>query len=647
MDIMNMNFKKVALIATLASLIFSGLMFPIQAQASTSVVIDSGSKILKPSNTSRKVAVSPSGDIFALYTGATGHHVAKYDAGTSVWSTSSATVSPLAEAELAASSNGRLFVTWLESGSIKQISSTNDGATWSSEVTVGSASGTSVHTAVDREYVYVIPRNGQKVFSSSDNGATYGEAPLSARSWAFSDIAVDPLSGVIYPFVDNPSVSFYESSDRGLTFSTERSTGKSVFFSVAALAANSTNRFLYMAGSGSNLERLNLATNAVDSLVVSSVTSATSRTLAADGFGNVVSAGISSGALSFEVSQNSGATFTTTAVATGLGSSDYGTVSINPTNGDVLVMYSKNGDVIFDTFPGLLNGYALNLDVTYVDFDTSGTRTVVLTNTGGSSLTIGTVELSNLVFSQSTTCGGALASGSSCSVTIVASTQGAAILRVVASGGIERLIPVAFGASSATVVSPTLAAPVVASAVEEFVGYEGPEFDNPGAKSHLAGNDMLIVGKRLDTIKSMSILGSTVSFRAVSATEMVLSIPASLEQGIYDVSVTSPQGVLIHLRAVNVKAKLLPQSMTIKSSRVFTGEDFQVLTAFARAQDTRMVEATCVVNSNSRGRSFMQARLLCERIAMANPNIRVTMFESRSTVKNAQVYARVTFASGE
>ncbi len=208
-----------------------GSLVAVQAASANplSVSVDGGSKSMYSSNTTRKMVVDASGDIFLLYTGSTGNHVAKSTNGGVSFSTSSATVSPAVDAEIAVSSNGNLFVTYVESGTIKQRKSTDAGANWSAPVTVGTSAQTSVHTAVDREYVYVIPRNGQKVFSSSDNGSTWVEASLSSTSWAYSDLAVDPLTGVIYPFVDRPQVSWFASNDRGLTFSSERVTGKSVF----------------------------------------------------------------------------------------------------------------------------------------------------------------------------------------------------------------------------------------------------------------------------------------------------------------------------------------------------------------------------------------------------------------------------------
>ncbi len=577
-----------------------GSLVAVQAASANplSVSVDGGSKSMYSSNTTRKMVVDASGDIFLLYTGSTGNHVAKSTNGGVSFSTSSATVSPAVDAEIAVSSNGNLFVTYVESGTIKQRKSTDAGANWSAPVTVGTSAQTSVHTAVDREYVYVIPRNGQKVFSSSDNGSTWVEASLSSTSWAYSDLAVDPLTGVIYPFVDRPQVSWFASNDRGLTFSSERVTGKSVFYSVAALGSNASTKYLYMAGGGSNLERLNLSNNQVTTTTVLDPTAEQSRTIAADGFGNVITAGHVSGVLKFQVSQDYGATFgSETTVVSGLGGSDYSSLAINPLNGDVLISYATGGNVTFVKYSNLLVGYDLSLDVSYVDFSSAGTTQLLVSNTSQASITINTVELSNGTFTQTNTCTSALAPSATCTISVTASTAGSATLRIAASGGIERIIPVAFGASPATVAAPafTSAEEVVKSDPFKYVG---PEFNDPGATARLAGASITLEGKRLDIIKSISLKGSTLSFKVESDKAITITLPSSLTPGKYDLEVLSVHGKLTHIEAIWIKPIIETKILEFKSPGSWLNYlELLELTKIAKKIGSEYTSIKCIVNT--------------------------------------------------
>jgi nucleoside phosphorylase len=101
------------------------------------------------------------------------------------------------------------------------------------------------------------------------------------------------------------------------------------------------------------------------------------------------------------------------------------------------------------------------------------------------------------------------------------------------------------------------------------------------------------------------------------------------------------------MNAIRIREELAPTSMTIRGLGIFTGEEFKKLTAFSRTQNPDMNTVTCIVNSNSEGKSFMQARALCDRIAATNLNIKNTQFEVRSTVKSSAVFARAVFSSEE
>jgi hypothetical protein len=541
--------KKVVSFLTSLGIALAGVVSIAPIAQAAPVTIDTGNSAShSDSNTSRKIAVAPNGDIFVLYKRGGGIYVAKSTDDGATFAAGVQVVLSASAAEIAVSISGVLYVTWSSSGTIFQKKSVDSGATWSSEVTVATGltggNGSAVHTAVDREYVYAIYPSGEKVFSSADSGATWREAPLSANSWAFSDILVDPLTGRTYAFVDDPSVSWFASVDRGLTFSAERQTGKQVYYSVAAISSSEDTKYLFMAGSLVNLERLNLNTNAVDTLAVEAADSSSSRTLAADGFGNVVSGAIVGTAFKYQVSNDFGTTMSTsTAIASSLTSNPSGAVAINQTNGDILFTWSSGGTIFFDKVSNALVGYDLNLDITSVDFDTAGNKIVTITNKSATTATL-TIELSNSVFTQTNTCT-TLAQNASCAVTITAATAGAALLKVTA-GSVERLIPVAFGASSATVEAEVFTDAPVAAAP-----YTGP-IVNSRTMPVATGQRITLNGSNLSELSSATISGKDVNLKVLSPTSVEITIPEGLAAGEYDLVISSSYGLLTVQSAITV-----------------------------------------------------------------------------------------------
>ena len=110
---------------------------------------------------------------------------------------------------------------------------------------------------------------------------------------------------------------------------------------------------------------------------------------------------------------------------------------------------------------------------------------------------------------------------------------------------------------------------------------------------------------------------------------------------------TANHGKLTHMNAIRIREVMPDTSLTIKGSGVLSGEEFKKLTAFSRTQNPDMNTVTCIVNSGSEGKSFTQARALCDRIAATNLNIKTTKFEVRSTVEGSAIFARVVFSSDQ
>jgi hypothetical protein len=180
------------------------------------------------------------------------------------------------------------------------------------------------------------------------------------------------------------------------------------------------------------------------------------------------------------------------------------------------------------------------------------------------------------------------------------------------------------------------------------IKYSGPEFSGLSLKPVLNGTSTDLEGRKLDQISSITIDGKAAKLSDATDKSLKLELPAGLAPGVYDLVVTTANhGKLTHMNAIRIREELPPTSLTIKGSGVLSGEEFKKLTAFARTQNPDMNTVTCIVNSNSEGKSFMQARALCDRIASTNLNIKSTQFEVRSTVKSSAVFARVVFSSDE
>jgi hypothetical protein len=467
------------LLLLLAALVLpqSGGVPPVQAESraltalNDSIRVDiscgtgpcSGSKISN-SNTTRKLVVSSTGVIFALFWNTSGIWVSKSTNRGATFSAPKRVTATSVEGEIAISGDGTLYVSWNDSSTYKISKSTNAGNTWGAPITIGAATSSSatLHTAVDGDYIYAVIQNGTKVYVSSNAGVTWAEKALSVSGQVYSDIHVDPLTHNIYAFLDNPSVKWYLSTDRGLTWSSEKTTGKNVYYSVGALTNNGTDKYFYMAGNGVNLERINLTDESVETKTVAASDGSTTRSLAADSCGNVISGNKTGSDLYLQYSTDSGSTFSTAELVEA--GADRSSASINYTNGDVMYLYEKAGQVFLSTFAGLLGGagscYALTISRTAVEFTRPGEDQVItLKNTSRSSMAVTSITLTGTAFTRVTTCKASIPAGGTCTITISGETEASELLTLVI-GGITKKIPVSLGElagdrPTATEVPPT------------------------------------------------------------------------------------------------------------------------------------------------------------------------------------------------
>lgn len=422
---------------------------------------------LANSNTTRKLAVLADGTIAATFRADSGVYVATSKDRGKTFSKPVKVTSDSREAEIAASAAGVLYVLWntsVVSGNDttytwKISKSTDAGAKWSTPVDVGTVTDTGMggppgstttpsqpaHMAVDGDYVYVLNQRGSKLFRSADAGATWATTDVDTVR-AFSDVQVDPLNGTVYIFTDDPKVRYFTSTDRGVTLSAVKETSVSVYFSVGALTATSTERYFYMAGSNANLERITMSNGTVDTKTVEKSEGMQTRSIAADACGNVVSGHKTGADLFFQVSTDSGSTFGTAEKV--VEAADRANTSINTTNGDVLVLYEKSNKIYLTTYTGVFSGncYAAALSTTAVEFTAPGeNKEIVITNSSASPLDISSINISGTVFKIKHNCPAQLAPGATCKITVTGKLAGNETVTLVA-GGVTKLIPIKMGA---------------------------------------------------------------------------------------------------------------------------------------------------------------------------------------------------------
>jgi hypothetical protein len=175
------------------------------------------------------------------------------------------------------------------------------------------------------------------------------------------------------------------------------------------------------------------------------------------------------------------------------------------------------------------------------------------------------------------------------------------------------------------------------------VKYAGPEFSGLSAKPVAVGSSSVLEGKRLNEVSSITIGGKSATFTATSATELILSLPAGLAPGLYDLVINSSAGKLTQINAVRVQGPLTALSVTTVAEGRISSEQLHEHALIAAMQQPELTKARCIVNGPNLAQAKAQAERLCALVRASNKNIETTVVESRSTVKNNKVYARVSY----
>lgn len=339
-------------------------------------VSDSGTdNSLNGSNTGRKIIASPNGDIYAVYHSPTQgiRFVRSTNAGASFGS-SVRLDEANTEVEIAVDGEGIIYVAWVKDGTVLLARSATRGESFEDAVEVADTISTSVHIATATPYVYIIEREGVKLFTNAHKGVgAFSETTIDTQR-AFADVHADPLTGYVYVQTDDPNVLYFVSTDHGQSFAPSIEPGADIYYSTAAFSTSTTKKYLYVAG-GTNSGiisaalRINLNDNSIANMPLSPMPSQTNRSLAADNLGNLVSGFFDGTTLKFEASADYGLNFTSpVAVAQG----NYLSVAINPTNQNVLVLYDKNGSIYLSTYRNVLRSELASEEVPADNENTGG-----------------------------------------------------------------------------------------------------------------------------------------------------------------------------------------------------------------------------------------------------------------------------------
>ncbi|MCR4781560.1 MAG: hypothetical protein K5851_02255 [Lachnospiraceae bacterium] len=357
-----LNLRRITSGILISLLIFSSILILIPSRvvnaAIQNTLIKNGSVSIEGANTSRNLAVEKNGTIHVVYKeNGNIYYTKSTDKGASFGS-KILVVEGGSEAEIAVSSNGRIFVAYILS-SKPYIAYSDNGTTFTpvkiseSDLNVQSPS---LHIATDNTHVYAINRSGTTFFRSSDNGISY----TTITGWdgyAFSDVMVDTSNHKVIVIKDRPQVVIRTSSDYGATFSDEAAVmnGESqihVYYSTASIG----NGNIYIAGQEGIVYVINYSTatavgTSVEALQNTSMEDVTGRSLSSDNSKHVISGSRKDGKVLFQLSSNMGSTFE---APVEVGEATQANAAINTNTGDVLFLYVDSEGLKLYTIKGVV-----------------------------------------------------------------------------------------------------------------------------------------------------------------------------------------------------------------------------------------------------------------------------------------------------
>lgn len=315
-------------------------------------------------NTSRNIAINEAGEIYIVYSGSSGIRVAKSSNRGQSFLPSVLVVNAIGETEIAVNERGDVFVAWLQGTSIRFSKSIDGGTTFSSPVTIGNGGGDAVHMTTFKNMVYIIDRLGS-VVHANDN---YGDGVFRSRSFSgyvYADVRTDK-NGVVYVPADDPTLYLFKSLDSGVTYEpVSFQNVPSIFFSSYALSQGPCGDFIFVGGGGDTNDigykiNVNTGENFLVSLGVNEGRD-TGRTLVADDRGTLIDGYKNlNGELLFNVSYDQAENFgPPILVAQGTSHN----LEINNTYNDVVVVYSKGGQIFASVYDNILKGITIDSQI--------------------------------------------------------------------------------------------------------------------------------------------------------------------------------------------------------------------------------------------------------------------------------------------
>jgi hypothetical protein len=171
--------------------------------------------------------------------------------------------------------------------------------------------------------------------------------------------------------------------------------------------------------------------------------------------------------------------------------------------------------------------------------------------------------------------------------------------------------------------------------------YAGPEFSSFGSPT-VAGSNIVASGKKFDTITSMKINGSAVTYKINSASELEIDLPKDLAPGKYDVEINSSHGKLTHLQGITIKAVVPTKELAFKAEGAWLNYGSLLeLTNIAKQIGAEYTSVKCIVNASDPAVAERLAKRACDYIEANRLRGKAVTYESKSTFKGEGFWVRV------
>jgi hypothetical protein len=145
--------------------------------------------------------------------------------------------------------------------------------------------------------------------------------------------------------------------------------------------------------------------------------------------------------------------------------------------------------------------------------------------------------------------------------------------------------------------------------------YEGPEIREFSSRNLYPGDVLILGGRKLNEIKTLTARGVTLSFSVIDGGRLSLRIPMNFPLGPVDFEMTSDFGTLKHLAAVTVSQKPKGQELNILSPSKNVNSSFvKMLQRRLDRVQTPFNKVLCIVNTPDQQLSNKVAQDFCAQL---------------------------------